>query len=147
VLAAGRAIGRALDQIGLRLGTDALEMARGHASLVDPETRTAFVHTLRASLDSTGQRVRATDRLYLATQLPLLIIWGKRDRIIPIVHGRAAHEQVPGSRFEVFPTAGHFPHLDEPVRFVEILEDWIEHTEPGQIEEDRLRELLRQQGS
>ena len=147
VLAAGRAMGRVFDRVGLQLGTDTVEMARGHASLGDAETRAAFVHTLRASLDPTGQRVRATDRLYLATQLPLLIIWGRRDRIIPIAHGRFAHEQVPDSRFEVFDDAGHFPYLDEPLRFVEILEDWIEHTEPGVVEEPQLRELLREQGS
>src|SRR5438477_310470 len=82
--------------------------ASGHASLSDPEARAAFVHTLRASIDPNGQRVRATDRLYLATQLPLLIVWGAHDRIIPIEHGRRAHELVPGSRLEVFEDAGHF---------------------------------------
>ena len=69
VLSAGRAVGRALGWAGLKLGNDAVEMARGHASLVDPESRAAFVHTLRASVDVTGQRVQATDRLYLAEEL------------------------------------------------------------------------------
>src|SRR5581483_2554315 len=76
LLWAGRSIGDALGRIGLRLGTDAAEIARGHASLGDPESRSAFIQALRASIDAGGQRVRATDRLYLATQLPLLIVWG-----------------------------------------------------------------------
>src|SRR5947209_13554096 len=59
-LAAGRAVGRVLNGAGIKLGNDVLEMARGHASLGDPETRAAFVHTLRASVDRGGQRVRAT---------------------------------------------------------------------------------------
>src|SRR5436305_1169876 len=84
------------------LGTDIVEMARGHASLADPESRSAFVQALRASVDPTGQRVRATDRLYLATQLPLLIVWGARDRVIPLEHGRRAHALVPRSRLVVF---------------------------------------------
>ena len=66
------------------------------------EFQAAFVHTLRASIDVTGQRVQATDRLYLAEELPLLIVWGGRDRIIPADHGRRAHELVPASRFELF---------------------------------------------
>ena len=142
-LAAGRTVGRVLDRIGLRLGNDMQEMARGHASLADREARAAFVHTLRASIDPTGQRVRATDRLYLATQLPLLIVWGARDRIIPIAHGRRAHELVPGSRFEVFESAGHFPHLDEPQRFVATLEDWIDTTEPAPPDYERFRTAIR----
>jgi pimeloyl-ACP methyl ester carboxylesterase len=129
-LAAGRAVGRALGRMRVPLGNDAIEMARGHASLGDPQSRAAFVHTLRASVDVGGQRVEATDRLYLAAELPLLIVWGARDRIIPVEHGRRAHELVPGSRFEVFERAGHFPHLDEPERFIGTLEDWIATTEP-----------------
>ena len=112
-------------------GNDAIEMARGHASLGDPQSRAAFVHTLRASVDVGGQRVQAVDRLYLAAELPLLIVWGARDRIIPVEHGRRAHELVPGSRFELFERAGHFPLLDEPERFVATLEDWVATTEPA----------------
>ena len=73
--------------------------------------------------------MQAVDRLYLAAELPLLIVWGARDRIIPAEHGRRAHELVPASRFERFESAGHFPHLDEPERFVATLEGWIATTE------------------
>jgi pimeloyl-ACP methyl ester carboxylesterase len=147
VLSAGQAVGRALGRAGLKLGNDALEMARGHASLGDPESRAAFVHTLRASVDVTGQRVQGTDRLYLAEELPLLIIWGAHDRIIPLDHGRRAHELVPGSRFELFERAGHFPHLDEPVRFTATLEDWMSCTEPAQPDEGRFRAAIRRRAA
>jgi pimeloyl-ACP methyl ester carboxylesterase len=63
-----------------------------------------------------GQRVNASDRLYLAANIPFMLVWGERDAIIPVEHGRAAHELVPSSRLEVFEQAGHFPHLDEPQR-------------------------------
>jgi pimeloyl-ACP methyl ester carboxylesterase len=143
VLSAGRAVGRVLARAGVKLGNDALEMARGHASLGDPESRAAFVHTLRASVDAGGQRVQAVDRLYLAEELPLLIVWGAGDRIIPPEHGQRAHQLVPGSRFELFERAGHFPHLDEPERFVATLEDWIATTEPGGSDDDRVRAAIR----
>lgn len=143
VLSAGRAVGRTLDRLGMALGTDMVEMARGHSSLGDPETRAAFVQTLRASVDPTGQRVMATDRLYLATSLQLLIIWGARDRIIPLAHGRRAHDLVPGSRLEVFEQAGHFPHLDAPERFVSTLAQWIATTEPAEPDDERFRATLR----
>jgi pimeloyl-ACP methyl ester carboxylesterase len=147
LLGAGRALGRTLERLGLGVGTDTVEMARGHASLADAESRAAFVQALRASIDPTGQRVRATDRLYLAANLPLLIIWGQRDRVIPVRHGRRAHELVPGSRLVEFESAGHFAYLDEPERFVDTLERWIESTEPSTSDEERFRaSMLANQG-
>jgi len=41
-------------------------------------------------------------------------IWGRRDAIIPLGHGRLAHAAMPGSEFEVFDEAGHFPHHTDP---------------------------------
>ena len=144
LLNAGRAVGRFLDGLGIGIRTDIEEMARGHASLADREAREAFVHTLRSIIEPGGQRVSATDRLYLAENMPFLIIWGARDKIIPIAHGRAAHRQVPGSRLEVFPESGHFPQLDEPQRFVNTVTDFIESTAPSEFDPDQLRRLLQQ---
>jgi len=147
LLDAGRAVGRFLNRLGLRVGTDVEEMARGHASLADREARAAFVHTLRTIIEPGGQRVNASDRLYLAEHIPFLIVWGERDPMIPVAHGRAAHGRVRGSRLEVFPDAGHFPHLDDPQRFIAVLLDFMESTEPAALEMDEWRELLRSGGT
>jgi len=143
LLGAGRGIGRLLGRVGLRVHTDLGEVLRGHASLADGETRAAFLHTLRTIVDPLGQRVDASDRLYLAETIPFLVIWGERDPIIPVEHARAAHRLVPGSRLELFPGAGHFPHLDDPLRFVRVLVDFMETSEPAQIDAARWGELLR----
>jgi len=143
VLGAGRAVGRLLGRVGLRLHTDVGEVMRGHASLSDGEARAAFLHTLRSIVDLGGQRVDASDRLYLAQAIPFLLVWGERDPIIPVEHARAAHRLVPGSRLELFPNAGHFPHLDDPLRFVRLLIDFIETSEPAQAHAGRWSELMR----
>ena len=109
LLDVGRSVGRFFGRLGLHAGTDMAELARGHASLADPEARAAFVHTLRTIVDPLGQRVNATDRLYLAENIPFLIVWGDRDPIIPVEHGLAAHELVPSSRLELFEGAGPLP--------------------------------------
>ena len=144
VLGAGRGVGRLFGRFGLRMRTDITEMARGHASLGESEARSAFVHTLRTIIDPIGQRVNAHDRLYLAEEVPFLIIWGKRDSIIPVSHAHAVHERVPSSRLEIFEQAGHFPHVDEPQHFIEVLEDFIDSTEPADVDPERWRELLQQ---
>ena len=143
----GAAVGQALDRLGLRAGPDLAEMARGYGSLADADARRAFIHSLRAVLDITGQRVSAADRLYLAALLPSLIIWGSRDPLIPIEHATVAHRGLPDSRLEVFEDVGHFPQLQDPVRFAHTLTDFIETTEPTRLEFtdadfDRFRKLL-----
>jgi pimeloyl-ACP methyl ester carboxylesterase len=143
VLNAGRGVGRFFGRFGLRVRTDIAEMARGHASLADHEARAAFVHTLRTIVDPMGQRVNAHDRLYLAEEVPFLVIWGQRDSIIPVAHAHAVHERVPSSRLEIFETAGHFPHVDEPQRFIEVLTEFIDTTEPADVAPERWRELLQ----
>jgi pimeloyl-ACP methyl ester carboxylesterase len=146
LLGTGRTIGRLLGRVGLRVHTDLGEVLRGHASLADGEARAAFLHTLRAIVDFRGQRVDASDRLYLAQAIPFMLVWGKRDPIIPVEHARAAHALVPGSRLELFPDAGHFPHLDDPLRFVGVLTDFIETTDPAPVRGERWSELLRNGG-
>jgi pimeloyl-ACP methyl ester carboxylesterase len=141
--ATGGALGGALARLGLRTGEDLGGVAAGIGSLADAGARSAFVHTARAAIDPGGQRVWATDRLYLAAELPTLIVWGERDPIIPVEHGRAAHAAIPGSRLEVFAGAGHFPHREQPARFVSALEDFLATTEPAAMAESRWRDLLR----
>ncbi|MGH8574786.1 MAG: alpha/beta fold hydrolase, partial [Gammaproteobacteria bacterium] len=140
---AGRALGRGLGRMGLKLGTDIAEVARGHASLSDREAREAFVNTLRTMVDPGGQRVQASDRLYLAENVPFLLIWGERDSVIPVEHAYATHELVKSSRLAVFPEAGHFPQLDEPQRFLDVLGDFMDTTEPAKIVPEQWRALLR----
>src|SRR4051794_5829861 len=147
LLGVGAAVGGVLGRLGLQAGTDLAEMARGYRSLADAGARQAFIHTLRAVLDVGGQRVSATDRLYLAALLPSLIIWGAQDPLIPVEHAAVAHRGLPNSRLEVFEDAGHFPQLHDPVRFALTLIDFIKSSEPTQMEFtdsdfDALRELL-----
>ena len=143
VLGLGRLVGNLLGRVGLRVHADLGEVLRGHASLSEGDARAAFLHTLRPIVDVRGQRVDATDRIYLAQAIPFMIVWGERDPIIPVAHGRAAHERVPGSRLEVFPDAGHFPHLDDPLRFVRVMIDFIETSPPARVDARRWGELLR----
>jgi pimeloyl-ACP methyl ester carboxylesterase len=106
------------------------ESARSFTSLTDPVHRRAFLHTARSVIDPGGQRVRATERLYLAEGLPTLIVWGDADTMIPVAHGYRADALIPGSRLEVFDGAGHFPHADQPERFTDLLTEFLDHTHP-----------------
>jgi pimeloyl-ACP methyl ester carboxylesterase len=144
VLDAGDWFGGMLGRVGVRASSDVDELWRGLASLHDAGARKAFVYTLRSIVEAGGQRVSARDRLYLAKEMPTLIMWGESDRIIPVRHGAEAAESMEAGQFETFPGAGHFPHRDDPVRFAKTLDRFIQSTEPSSISEERRRELLRE---
>jgi pimeloyl-ACP methyl ester carboxylesterase len=134
---------QALGRVGLRASIDLEEIWRNFSSLEESGARQAFVHTVRSLIDLGGQRVSAADRLYLAAELPTLIIWGEQDPLIPVLHAHRAHAQIPGSRLEVFDAAGHFPYRDDPRRFAACVLDFLRTTTPMAPDENRWRDLLR----
>ncbi|HEX2392062.1 MAG TPA: alpha/beta fold hydrolase [Solirubrobacterales bacterium] len=140
---AGSALARGLAAVGLRPSADVAEVTRGYGGLAQPHRRAAFLSTLRSVVGARGQRVAAGDRLYLAEALPLLIVWGSRDPIIPVTHGESAHEGLPGSRLEVFPGVGHLPQMEEPGRFVAVLERFLAETEPAEFDREQWQALFK----
>jgi pimeloyl-ACP methyl ester carboxylesterase len=140
---AGRVAGRVLGRLGMHASAQTRGLVEGLDSLGAPDARRAFVQTARSVIDPRGQRVDARDRLYLSEEVPTLVIWGAKDRIIPLEHGRRAHELMPDSRLEVFPGAGHFPFNDDPQRFVDVVTAFVAGTEPAQLDDERLSRLLR----
>jgi pimeloyl-ACP methyl ester carboxylesterase len=131
---------------GLRPAPALAEILRSYASLGDGQARAAFLHTLRSVVDVGGQRVSANDKLYLASDVPTMIVWGERDPLIPVTHAHGAHEALPGSRLELFPKSGHFPHRDDPERFSDLLDRFIAETEPADLSSGGLRERLITKG-
>jgi pimeloyl-ACP methyl ester carboxylesterase len=119
------------------------EMWHSYRSLTEAESRRAFVRTMRAVIDPRGQSVSALDRLYLAANVPTLIVWGDHDRIIPLDHAYKTHEAIPNSRLEVMKGVGHYPQVEDPIRFVEILRDFLQTTEPANVTPEQVRDLLR----
>lgn len=141
---AGNRVSAFAQRIGVRAPRIA-EMWDAYASLTTPEHRVAFLRTVRAVIDPGGQAVSATDRLYLAAAMPTLIVWGDADAIIPVEHAHDAHAAMPGSRLEIFEGVGHFPHVEDPLRFTSVLVDFLRSTEPA-ADRDPAAELLRRSG-
>ena len=127
--------GHRLDRREVRLGVYVQALARALRPLESAEARQAFLQTLRAVIDVHGQRVSATDRLYLLESMPTLIVWGERDNTIPLSHGRRAHAAIPNSRLRTLPRAAHFPHLEDPQGLAQMLREFIQSTHPAAIDD------------
>jgi alpha-beta hydrolase superfamily lysophospholipase len=114
--------------------------------LPEPTASAAFSRTLRAVVDWRGQIVTMLDRCYLTEAIPVQIVWGTKDVVVPVRHAWMAHAAMPGSRLEIFEGSGHFPFHDDPARFIDVVQRFIDSTEPAEYNQAALRELLRTGG-
>jgi len=140
----GRAAGLVLGSTAV--GRDLPDVLRILADLPEPMASSAFTRTLRAVVDWRGQSVTMLDRCYLTQSVPVQIVWGAEDVVVPVSHAQMAHAAMPGSRLEIFEHSGHFPFHDDPDRFVEVIERFIDTTEASEYDQVALRELLRNGG-
>jgi pimeloyl-ACP methyl ester carboxylesterase len=136
----GTLLGR---RLGLRLSGTQKEAWRSYSGLSEVRGRMAFIHTVRSVIDPLGQRVSARDRLYLAGEIPTLLIWGDADGVIPVEHAHAAHQLMPGSRLAVVAGAGHFLPFENAQEFLDALVPFLAATEPAHATEERFHEILR----
>ena len=119
------------------------EVAEIYDSFRDPAARHAIRHVVKAVVDWRGQIVSMADRAYLTQEMPMAVVWGEDDRVIPVSHAESAAELAPGARVRVIPNAGHFPHKDHPQRFARIVHDFVRSTPPATYSRARFRTLLR----
>lgn len=140
----GRVLGAALGSSGL--GRDLPNVLRILDDLPEPTASAAFSRTLRAVVDWRGQIVTMLDRCYLTEAIPVQIIWGTKDVVVPVRHAWMAHAAMPGSRLEIFEGSGHFPFHDDPARFIDVVERFVDSTDPAEYDQASLRELLRAGG-
>ena len=138
----GNELSRMLHSHGIRMARLG-EMWRSYASLTESANRQSFIRTIRSVIDPGGQTINAMDRLYLAEEIPTLIVWGDCDTVIPVSHAFAAHEAIPGSRLEIIEGSGHFPHVEAPDRFLDVLVDFLATTEPATFDVGGLQRRLQ----
>jgi len=104
---------------------EGLATAYGDASRITPElvdryfeltlregNRRALMERLRGWRPGEGAERIATLRV------PTLVIWGRRDRLIPLAAGEHFGRVIPGSKLVIFDDLGHVPHEEDPARTV-----------------------------
>ena len=133
----------ALSRTDLKSARDLDEVAEIYDSFRDPAARAAIRHVVSAVVDWKGQIVTMSDRAYLTDAMPMAVIWGRDDRVIPVRHASNVAALAPHARVEVIPDAGHFPHKDHPQRFAKIVHEFIRSTQPAAHSRARFRRLLK----
>jgi pyruvate dehydrogenase E2 component (dihydrolipoamide acetyltransferase) len=71
-----------------------------------------------------GQNLVLVDRLG-ELEVPLLVIWGELDRVIPSRHAVAAVTALPTAWLEIMEGVGHVPQVEAAPAFAEIVNRWL----------------------
>jgi pimeloyl-ACP methyl ester carboxylesterase len=85
----------------------------------------AYAATVRSLVHPGAYRSDALLTRLAETGLPVLLIWGAGDRLLPLARARLAHQKLPGAKLEVIEGAGHAPQAEQPDEFNRILEQFV----------------------
>lgn len=61
---------------------------------------------------------------YKALSMPVLLIWGERDRITPLAQGERLKQLLPSARLAVMKNVGHIPQIEDPAAFNALLAEF-----------------------
>jgi pimeloyl-ACP methyl ester carboxylesterase len=99
--------------------TDALRKTI-ERNVMRPGAQAAFLATLRLMTDLGGQRatlVAASHAALASASVPVLMLHGRQDSVIPFAHSEQAHKLAPTGRLQLVDDCGHTPQLEQPAVF------------------------------
>ena len=89
-----------------------------------PDTDAELLVAARSLLWVLARRRRYAE-LMRAIQVPVLLLHGEKDRLVPLAAAQAAAGQNPAWRFAVARDVGHVPQLEAPEWTVAQIRDWL----------------------
>ncbi|SFC69059.1 Pimeloyl-ACP methyl ester carboxylesterase [Nocardioides terrae] len=140
------AVLRTLGRSGLPGLRDLDEVAAIVDSFKDPGKRYAVHKLVSGVMDWRGQNITMRDRAYLTEAMPLCIVWGAHDRVLPVAHAEAVAEVAPTAQVTVITDAGHFPHKDQPEAFADLIDGFMASTAPASYSRAKWGRLLKNGG-
>lgn len=133
---------RLLSKSGLHELHDLNEVADIYESFSDKSALRAVRRVTGHVVNWRGQFITMTDRTYLASIMPVLVIWGDRDQVIPSSHAEIARAQAM-SNVQIMKGCGHFPHKDRPQEFIDKVVQFVDQTDPAVYHRGRWRAMLK----
>jgi len=114
-------------------GNDTIRMAWHDPSLVTDKTITGYRKPLqtnnwdRALYEFTiAPRSLDFNERFVELKMPVIVITGDDDRIIPTEDSVQASKNIPGSQLAILPGCGHVPHEECPVAFMDAVVKFLE---------------------
>jgi len=86
-----------------------------------PNAKYAF----KLTLENSANTQIGFGRLGLIDNTPTLILWGIKDRVIPLEHSGLFNEAIKNSHVQIIQDAGHAPFAEKPEQVCEILRNFL----------------------
>ena len=85
----------------------------------------AFLAASRSLMRVVGPR-RRYQEMMASVQVPVLLLAGDADRLVPVAATRQAAARNPGWETVILPGVGHTPQLEVPDKVIATIRDWLE---------------------
>jgi pimeloyl-ACP methyl ester carboxylesterase len=101
------------------------EMVEGYAAPYrDPAAMTAFLATARAIVTEEGPKEIA--KRYRALSQPVLVVWCRKDPIVPLRAGRRVAAAIPRARLKILESCHHLPQHERPKELLRALDGFLD---------------------
>jgi pimeloyl-ACP methyl ester carboxylesterase len=96
----------------------------------DPDARVMARVGLQWAMGATGKFLwpipdKGLKKRIHRVQAPTLLVWGKEDRIVPLVYAEEFARRIPAARVETIEQSGHAPHLEQPEAVARLIRDFL----------------------
>ena len=97
-------------------------------------TRMAVVKAIREGFNIFGvkKEMILLDQIR-ELEMPLLIVWGEKDGVLPVSHALEASKKLPNATVRIMRDCGHWPHMENPEKFNQLVMGFLE--EPKSLKE------------
>jgi pimeloyl-ACP methyl ester carboxylesterase len=121
----------------LKRGPDLIKLAWHNPAVLSLETQDLYLKPFQVEnwdkalweFTLASQPTGLSDRLNELT-LPVLVITGDHDRIVPTKDSVRLASELPNATLEVISNAGHVPHEEQPQRFLEVVTRFLVTLQP-----------------
>ena len=128
-----RRVGPLLVQSIADSGNDTILQAWHDPSLVTDEIIAGYRKPLQAEnwdralyeFTIASRPLRLSER-FAELKMPVIVIAGDDDRIVPTEYSIQAAQEIPGAQLEILPNCGHVPHEECPTAFMDAVEKFLE---------------------
>lgn len=117
-----------VDSAGINptVGEEAQENAEKFVQRVmkmNPRNNVEYIRNF-VRVNATGNEKVTTEELG-SIKSRTLIVWGQKDRLIPVRYAEELHMNIKGSKLEIIESAGHTPHSTNPEELGPIINSFL----------------------
>lgn len=90
---------------------------------IEPDGKAAFYRQIAQANSGYTDEVQP---LYTQISRPVLILWGREDKWLPLERGEVLHGMIPGSLLHVIPDAGHLVIEEQPDQLLKMIRPFLQ---------------------